>query len=226
MSSVTHTEVKAAPVKATWITLVLAWVLFLVPVPGAGLFVGWPLNLVAFILAIVVMTRGRTAGGLIPLLCSIIVSPVIYFIGVAIFAATVSKGSYDDYVQRAKAQAAATATASGQGKPIGTDEKQAPAKSVTARKLFADYQANEVSADNAYKGKALAVTGTVDSINKDITDDVYVSLSTSNEFMSVHARGLPKDVAAGLAKGQQITVVCKGAGMIMSSPMLDDCAMK
>jgi len=45
-----------------------------------GGFVGWPLNLVAFILSIVVMSKGNTKGGLIPLLCSLIVSPLIYFL--------------------------------------------------------------------------------------------------------------------------------------------------
>ena len=80
---------RTAPVKATWICLIIAWVLFLIPLPGAGLFVGWPLNLVAFILAIVVMTRGKTAGGLIPLLASIIVSPIVYFVGLAVLGAAV-----------------------------------------------------------------------------------------------------------------------------------------
>lgn len=111
MSSVTHTETKTAPVKATWITLVLAWVLFLIPIPGLGLFVGWTLNLVAFILAIVVMVRGRTAGGLIPLLGSVMVSPLVYFIGLAIFGVAVGGSSYKDYVERAQAQAEASTSA-------------------------------------------------------------------------------------------------------------------
>jgi len=66
------------PVTATWILLGIAWVTFLIPFLG-GL-VGWPLNLVAFILSIVVMSKGNTVGGLIPLLCSLIVSPLIYFL--------------------------------------------------------------------------------------------------------------------------------------------------
>jgi len=66
------------PVKATWILLVIAWVTFLVPLIGG--IVGWPLNLVAFILSIVIMSKGNTSGGLIPLLCSLIVSPLIYFL--------------------------------------------------------------------------------------------------------------------------------------------------
>jgi len=84
---------RSAPVAATWICLGLAWLLFVVPVPGAGLFVGWPLNLVAFILAIVVMSRGRTAAGLVPLIMSLVISPVVYFIGLAIFAVALSSGA-------------------------------------------------------------------------------------------------------------------------------------
>jgi len=36
---------------AAWLMLGIAWLCFLIPFPGLGLFLGWPLNLVAFILA-------------------------------------------------------------------------------------------------------------------------------------------------------------------------------
>ena len=85
---------KSAPVKATWVCLIVAWVLFLIPIPGAGLFVGWPLNLVAFILAIVVMARGYTGKGLVPLLASLVVSPIVYFIGIAVLAAAFSSATH------------------------------------------------------------------------------------------------------------------------------------
>ena len=32
--------------------------------------------------------------------------------------------------------------------------------------------------------------------------------------------------AAQLSKGQQITVLCKGGGMVIGSPMLRDCVIK
>jgi len=67
------------PVKATWILLLLAWVMFLVPVPFTGIFIGWPLNLVAFILSIVVMAKGNTKSGLVLLLLTLVASPFIYF---------------------------------------------------------------------------------------------------------------------------------------------------
>jgi hypothetical protein len=98
---------------------------------------------------------------------------------------------------------------------------------VEAERLNAAYQANEVAADNKYKGRLLAVSGTVQSISKDFADDTYLAIATSNEFMPIHANLQQRYVAqaAALQKGQQITVVCKGNGMMIGSPMLKDCAI-
>ena len=205
---------KAPPIKATWICLAIAWVLFLLPIPGAGLFVGWPLNLVAFILAIVVMTRGYTAKGLIPLIASLIVSPIIYFIGVSILFGTATS-SYDDYKTRAEAansQAAPPAPA-------------ADAIKVSARDLFRAYEANEIAADSQYKGKPIEITGTVEGITSDLMDEPVVQLS-AGQFQSVNANGLEKNVAAGLTKGQSVTLSCTGAGEVIGSPMLDKCSIR
>lgn len=102
-----------------------------------------------------------------------------------------------------------------------------PAISVIAPKLWADYQAIEVAADNQYRGKRLVVRGIVSSINKDITDDVYVALSTPNEFEQVHAnlRIEYQQVAANLQIGQVLAVECEGGGMILGSPVLKDCSI-
>lgn len=214
---------RTAPVKATWICLIIAWVLFLIPLPGAGLFVGWPLNLVAFILAIVVMARGKTAGGLIPLLASIIVSPIVYFVGLAVLGAAVGGDAYQDYKERAEA-ANTQLEAPLNESAAGVDLKPLPLE-VSAADLFAAYEANEVAADNQYKGKQLAVTGTVAGINKDFTDEVYVEIA-GNEFLNIHARGIDPTVAAGLAKGTKITVVCDGGGLMMASPILNECEVR
>jgi hypothetical protein len=96
---------------------------------------------------------------------------------------------------------------------------------VSALQLFSDYQANEVAADQKYKGKALLVSGYISSINKDFTDSVYLVLATPNEFMGVHAdlRGDEESKAVGLAKGQPVNVQCTGGGMVIGSPILKDC---
>lgn len=78
--------------RAAWICLAIAWVTFIVPIPGIGLLVGWPLNLVAFILGIVAMSKLGAGAGLWQLLASLIVSPIIYFIGVAVLAGTLGVG--------------------------------------------------------------------------------------------------------------------------------------
>lgn len=79
--------------KAAWICLAIAWATFLFPIPGIGLFIGWPLNLVAFILAIVAMSKNGTNGGLWQLLASLIASPLVYFIGLAVLAAIATQGA-------------------------------------------------------------------------------------------------------------------------------------
>jgi hypothetical protein len=103
----------------------------------------------------------------------------------------------------------------------------APEVTVTAAKLFEDYQANEVSADSKYKGKSIAVTGTLNAIRKDFMDNTILDFRTSNEFMPVHARLEESQVsrAGTLAKGNKVTVTCKGGGMIMGSPQLSECVI-
>lgn len=51
------------------------------------MFIGLPLNFVAFILAIVAMAGQGAKAGLAQLLCSLIASPLVYLIGWAVMAA-------------------------------------------------------------------------------------------------------------------------------------------
>lgn len=73
-----------APVMAGWLTLGGAWLMFLIPFPGLGL-LGWVVNLAAFILSIIVMSKGETAQGIGQLVCSLVVSPIVYLIGMVLF---------------------------------------------------------------------------------------------------------------------------------------------
>lgn len=78
--------------------------------------------------------------------------------------------------------------------------------SVSANTLFSEYEANEVAADNKYKNKEYKVSGTVDKIGKDITDDGYALLKTSNLF-GVQCFFDNEQELAKIQNGQQITVV-------------------
>lgn len=120
-----------------------------------------------------------------------------------------------------------SASAGSNSAPVAAVEAPAiPAIGISARALWDDYQANEVSADNVYKGRDLAVTGTVSSIDKDFANDIVVKLATPNMFQHVQAEMKKSEAgaAAGLSKGQQVTVLCKGKGLIIGTPMLDDCS--
>jgi hypothetical protein len=96
---------------------------------------------------------------------------------------------------------------------------------VTASELFDAYNANEISADMEYRGRALIVSGAIQSIDAGLTGGAIVSLATINEFMPVRASGLRPGLAATLRKGQSLTVLCIGEGATGGSPWLADCTI-
>lgn len=109
------------------------------------------------------------------------------------------------------------------------DTKPAPQKvaaiKISASQLFNEYQANEVAADQRYKGKWLLVSGTVQSIDKNAFNNIVVRLRTSNEFMGAmaHLDDAHEGLAASLNKGQKIQLECKGGGIVIGSPVLKEC---
>lgn len=109
-------------------------------------------------------------------------------------------------------------------------EKELRASSVVVSnmQLFSDYQANEVAADAKYKGKQLLVTGTVASIGKGPFGGLILRLATTNEFMSTMCSMEKSETSdmAELQKGEQVRVLCKGRGMVLGSPSLDDCVFR
>lgn len=108
------------------------------------------------------------------------------------------------------------------------DPDQQPPLHVTALELYAAYHRNEVSADQYYKGQILEVDGQVEEIGKNFAGDVYLALGTTNEFETVDAYIQSSSVsyAATLSPGTVVTVLCRGDGMIVGSPVLRDCSIK
>lgn len=127
----------------------------------------------------------------------------------------------------ARSERGGTKTASVASSAAAT-KVDAPALEVASGELWKAYQANEVAADNLYKGKRLRVKGSVASIDKNAFGGVFVSLATPNEFMNIHANLERSEIAkaAALQKGQRISVSCVGGTMIVGSPMLDDCTIE
>jgi hypothetical protein len=110
------------------------------------------------------------------------------------------------------------------------DEKdlQRSAISITSTDLFNAYSANEVAADDKYKGKQLLVTGTVASIDKGAFGGIHLRLATPNEFMSTICSldSSEKSEVARLSNGQVVRVMCKGQGRVLGSPSLSDCTLR
>lgn len=194
----------------------IAWLCFLIPFPGLGLFLGWPLNLVAFILAVVAMAKGGAGKGIAQLLLSLVASPLVYLVGVVVFAGAVS----------AIGQPALDAQANA-GKGRQQDITVAPVVPVeiTARQLYRDYEANEVAADVLYKGKRLLITGEVASIQTDLMDKPQVQLKAGS-VDQVMISGLSREEAGALGKGDTVLAACTGNGMILGSPMTRDCELQ
>lgn len=91
---------------------------------------------------------------------------------------------------------------------------------VSAAKLFKDYEENEVATDELMKGKLIAVTGTVQSIDKDFSNAIIIRLRTANQFMpaSMEMQDSEKNTALMLKKGSQVEIVCQRMMRVIGTP--------
>lgn len=169
-----------------------------------------PLFIVAFVLAIVAIAKGRVGQGITMLLASIAV-PLVLFVGLGATRTTELAKTVADKPNVAAA-AAAQATAE-------------ETYSTSAMQLFRDYDENEVATAQQLKGKVVEVTGRVQSIDKDVFDHVLVKLRTSNEFMSATMVMGDSEAAkaAALRKGDSTVVRCGEMQRMMGSPYGSGC---
>ena len=113
--------------------------------------------------------------------------------------------------------------------------------SYEVKRIFKDYQDNEVAADGKYKGKWFVVTGKISEISKDFRDKPYLVFAMDGYGLSSVRADLFDDQVCGaskesgvkscpvaeraarLKKGQKIDIECKGGGMIVKVPTLREC---
>ena len=91
-----------------------------------------------------------------------------------------------------------------------------PEYTVSAQELYKAYEDNGVAADEKYKDKVILVNGIVETIDKDITDAIYVTLKTSMYSASVQclfANSHTKE-AASLKKGTKVSIKGKVDGKL------------
>jgi hypothetical protein len=94
-------------------------------------------------------------------------------------------------------------------------------------RLWRDYAANEVAADNLYKGKSVRVKGRVLSIGKDGRGAAVLHLVSGNPVFQTMAtlEAAETQRAASLVKGTSVTVQCIGNGLMMRMPQLENCSL-
>ena len=100
--------------------------------------------------------------------------------------------------------------------------------SVTDSQLIADYTANEIAADEKYKGKFATITGKVDSIGKAL-GKAYITLdggngSNLNDVQCLFSSENESSLAT-LTKGQSVTVTGTIDGMSINITVRD-CKLK
>jgi hypothetical protein len=104
---------------------------------------------------------------------------------------------------------------------------QAPSYRLTAASLYNEYDANEVAADNKYKGQIVVVSGTIQDIGKDIMDQAYIVFAGDDFLEGVQCTFTKEQQSsiARLSKGQKVSVKGEVAGK-MGNVLIDKCTLQ
>lgn len=98
---------------------------------------------------------------------------------------------------------------------------------VTAGQLYSEFEENEVAGDLKYKGRLIAVSGYVESIDSSFGISV-VLVESPGDWSGVRCY-FPESEApnvANLRKGDYVTIVGKCIGMLMFNVGLDPCRLE
>ena len=100
-----------------------------------------------------------------------------------------------------------------------------PSVIITASKLYKEYNANEIAADEKYKGKIIEITGVIRDIGNDIMDNAYITLVGDEYFGDIQCYFNEKSVVAKLSKGKRITVIGSCSGL-MINVQINNCIVR
>lgn len=99
-------------------------------------------------------------------------------------------------------------------------------ETLTAQALYDAREENATRFDDRYLGKRIRIRGQVVKIDNDrVTlgvDATGFGIDDSGLF-GVDLNGLPRDVQAGLNRGQRFTAVCEVGNFIIGTIMMEDC---
>lgn len=95
-------------------------------------------------------------------------------------------------------------------------------------KVISDYHANEVAADNAYRGRWIHFRAVAGNVEKDIGDVPFLFVHTTDpasvDRVSVRFAAVSMTDVAKVQPGQIIDLYCKGNGMSLRTPGFTSCS--
>lgn len=103
-----------------------------------------------------------------------------------------------------------------------------PILTVSITQLKQEYDANQIAADQQYKGQMMRVTGaTIENISRDIFGSPYVSLGVNGgfDFWSLICRFKDENAVVELARGQRVGIQGTNEGMSLGSVEFKDCIL-
>lgn len=108
-----------------------------------------------------------------------------------------------------------------------SSEQKTETIKVSAETLRQAYKEYQVGADNTYKGKLVEITGSVETIGKDTTNEAYVTFQTTDQYAIDHVQCMfPKQnegAISTLKKGDSITVQGTVSGTVISGAIVRNC---
>ena len=109
----------------------------------------------------------------------------------------------------------------------GTAPSAANATVLSAADLWMSYARDPGEADRLFRGKSLAVSGTVRSVERDFDGSMILRLTTGDPFETVNARMAVRNQPQLLAsKGKQVSLLCLGRGVLIGAPSLGGCVVR
>ncbi len=107
-------------------------------------------------------------------------------------------------------------------------QEQEPSYTLSADQLAGEYESNEVAADAKYKGRVVAVSGTIENIGKDIMDQAYIVIGGKGFLDGVQCmftRGQEPSIAR-LFKGQHVKVKGEVSGKTIGHVLVNKCTLR
>lgn len=102
-----------------------------------------------------------------------------------------------------------------------------PSYNLTPEQLYGEYDANKVAADAKYKDKVVKITGSIESIGKDVVDTAYIVIGGNglNGVQCMFPKGQELAISQ-LSKGQVVNAKGQVSGQLVGNIIVNNCTLQ